>query len=135
MTILETENTEDIALITFVIKPEAYNVIMDITTEYTKIPLEILERSSQTDAPVLIESTGEVELKPTVDIDKRPEGKYICKTCSIGFDTSNDHRNHFKTDWHRYNLKLLTKNKIPIEEKEFEILSTEEIEAAFRNIL
>ncbi|GMM54804.1 Rei1 protein [Maudiozyma humilis] len=32
-------------------------------------------------------------------------GVYTCNSCSLGFDSSQDQRDHMKTEWHRYNLK------------------------------
>ena len=32
-------------------------------------------------------------------------GLYTCITCRVGFGTSELQRGHYKTDWHRYNLK------------------------------
>lgn len=32
-------------------------------------------------------------------------GVYTCNSCSLGFGSSQDQRNHMKTEWHRYNLK------------------------------
>ena len=33
---------------------------------------------------------------------------YTCITCRVGFRTAELQRNHYKSDWHRYNLKLKT---------------------------
>ena len=30
---------------------------------------------------------------------------YTCITCRVGFRTAELQRNHYKSDWHRYNLK------------------------------
>lgn len=30
---------------------------------------------------------------------------FTCVTCNIAFDNSDLQREHYKTDWHRYNLK------------------------------
>ncbi|KAJ1678435.1 pre-60S factor rei1, partial [Spiromyces aspiralis] len=30
---------------------------------------------------------------------------YTCLTCQIAFHTAIEQRNHYRTDWHRYNLK------------------------------
>mmetsp|Transcript_8215 Transcript_8215/g.24183 ORF Transcript_8215/g.24183 Transcript_8215/m.24183 type:complete len:358 (+) Transcript_8215:51-1124(+) len=55
-----------------------------------------------------------------VDADQMPAGaKFSCKTCPGGaFDSAQAHREHFKSDWHKYNLSLKTKNlpTVPFEE-------------------
>ncbi|QDZ26034.1 ribosome maturation protein Sdo1/SBDS [Chloropicon primus] len=48
-------------------------------------------------------------------------GRFKCNTCQVGFDDSKQHREHFKSDWHRINLKRKSQ-KLPI-------LSQEECEA------
>jgi pre-60S factor REI1 len=30
---------------------------------------------------------------------------FTCVTCNVAFDDSDLQREHYKTDWHRYNLK------------------------------
>lgn len=42
-------------------------------------------------------------------------GKYTCLCCRIKFDSVNLQRDHFKTDWHLYNLKRRVCNLEPIE--------------------
>ena len=32
-------------------------------------------------------------------------GAYTCNSCSLGFESGQDQRDHMKTEWHRYNLK------------------------------
>ena len=41
-----------------------------------------------------------------------------CNTCGGSF-TPIQYRNHFRSDWHRYNMNLKMKGAKPIEEKEF----------------
>lgn len=42
-----------------------------------------------------------------------------CNTCGGSFDTTSDFREHFKSDWHRFNQKLKMKGCMPVSEKEF----------------
>ena len=41
-----------------------------------------------------------------------------CNTCGGSF-TPSQYRSHFRSDWHRYNIKLKMKGVAPIDEKEF----------------
>mmetsp|Transcript_25748 Transcript_25748/g.49052 ORF Transcript_25748/g.49052 Transcript_25748/m.49052 type:complete len:97 (-) Transcript_25748:215-505(-) len=41
-----------------------------------------------------------------------------CNTCGGAF-TSGEYRMHFRSDWHRYNVKLKMKGVTPVCEKEF----------------
>eukprot|EP00656_Telonema_subtile_P011343 TRINITY_DN15592_c0_g1_i1.p1 TRINITY_DN15592_c0_g1~~TRINITY_DN15592_c0_g1_i1.p1 ORF type:complete len:277 (+),score=76.09 TRINITY_DN15592_c0_g1_i1:177-1007(+) len=43
-----------------------------------------------------------------------------CKNCDVGFDSRDEHREHFKSEWHRFNLKLKSQGNPPISVEEFE---------------
>jgi len=47
-----------------------------------------------------------------------------CNTCG-GLFTSAQYRAHFKSDWHRYNVKLKLKGCTPIDEKEFSLVDAD----------
>lgn len=42
-----------------------------------------------------------------------------CNTCGGSFPTSTLYRAHFRSDWHRYNIKLKMKGIAPVSEQEF----------------
>ena len=42
-----------------------------------------------------------------------------CNTCGGAFASMADYRAHFRSDWHRYNIKLKMKGVSPVSEKEF----------------
>jgi len=42
-----------------------------------------------------------------------------CNTCGGSFVTPASYRSHFKSDWHRYNIKLKMKGVTPVSEQEF----------------
>lgn len=42
-----------------------------------------------------------------------------CTTCQIAFELSEEHRAHYKSDWHRYNLKQKIRNRQTIDESKF----------------
>ena len=48
--------------------------------------------------------------------------KFKCSSCEAGFNTANDHREHFRSDWHRFNLKRKNKGLPVISESEFNSL-------------
>ncbi|WIA39366.1 hypothetical protein OEZ86_005474 [Tetradesmus obliquus] len=55
------------------------------------------------------------------------EAGATCIACGIGissqgFSSAAEQRQHFKTDWHRYNLKRRLEKKQPLSEQEFEAL-------------
>lgn len=75
-----------------------------------------------------------VKSKPQPVEDVRPVGKFICKSCNVGFDNKDKHREHFKTDFHRYNLKRKTKGLEPIDEKEFDSIEKADLESFFHEL-
>ena len=48
-----------------------------------------------------------------------------CNTCGGSF-TPGEYRSHFRSDWHRYNVKLKMKGVAPISEKEFQLCDADE---------
>lgn len=58
----------------------------------------------------------------TIKIDTVEEKKFKCLTCKdAAYDSNQEFRNHFKTEWHNYNLKkkMLKKPPPPVDEEEF----------------
>jgi len=43
-----------------------------------------------------------------------------CKHCDVSFSSKEEHREHFKSEWHRYNLKLKSQERPPVSLQEFE---------------
>ncbi len=52
------------------------------------------------------------------------EGKKTCNTCKVSFEDSSEHREHFRCDWHRHNLRLKSEGKPTVALAEFEILAS-----------
>jgi len=44
-----------------------------------------------------------------------------CITCRVGFHSSDLQRSHYKSDWHRYNLKRKVIQLDPVTEEKFNI--------------
>lgn len=53
--------------------------------------------------------------------------RLACNTCRVDFEDAKGYREHYRTDWHRYNLKLKEKGGGPVGEKEFEIVDSDDI--------
>ena len=49
--------------------------------------------------------------------------KTSCSICSLTFSNLRDQRDHFKTDWHKYNLQRKVNGRSVVTETEFEELS------------
>lgn len=51
------------------------------------------------------------------------DGGLTCNTCGITFKEREEQRNHFNTDWHRYNIKRRVVLDVqPVTFEEFEVL-------------
>jgi pre-60S factor REI1 len=46
-------------------------------------------------------------------------GLLTCMTCSVAFKEADGQRDHYKTDWHRYNLKRKVAELPPVSESDF----------------
>lgn len=44
---------------------------------------------------------------------------FTCISCRIAFDTAEEQRSHFGTDWHRYNMKRRVANLPPVSATSF----------------
>lgn len=53
------------------------------------------------------------------NVNKNNQGTYYCSTTGASFDTIEELRQHFHSDWYRYCVKLRTNGKPPISEEEF----------------
>lgn len=48
-------------------------------------------------------------------------GLLTCITCSVAFKEACGQRDHYKTDWHRYNLKRKVAELPPISDQDFKV--------------
>lgn len=87
---------------------------------------------AEADAADLELASGEA----TVDISQEVgEAGPTCVACGIGttsaaFDSPADQRLHFKSDWHRFNVKLRSVGKATVDEAEFERLVSDKNEVS-----
>jgi len=60
---------------------------------------------------------GEATIRTTTEAGMKE--RISCNTCGGSFKDKAAHRNHFKSEWHRYNLKLKAQGVAVVEEDEF----------------
>lgn len=53
------------------------------------------------------------------------EGGKPCNTCGGSFPSMTDYRAHFRSDWHRYNIKLKMKGAATVSEEEFRLCDSD----------
>ena len=46
--------------------------------------------------------------------------QFTCITCTVGFQNADLQREHYKTDWHRYNLKRKVASLPPVTKADFD---------------
>eukprot|EP00088_Acartia_fossae_P036290 TRINITY_DN3748_c0_g1_i11.p1 TRINITY_DN3748_c0_g1~~TRINITY_DN3748_c0_g1_i11.p1 ORF type:complete len:689 (-),score=165.42 TRINITY_DN3748_c0_g1_i11:121-2187(-) len=51
--------------------------------------------------------------------DEESSNQLKCSYCQVAFDDISDQRNHYKQDWHRYNLKRSLESKSAVSENDF----------------
>lgn len=116
------------------IHPENYrsifNAIKDKHLE-NEANLEVLDQRVVAEGEGKLKQLGNEEVKIEQPVAKPvPAAKrgLICNTCpEAEFSDVNDHRNHFKTNWHKYNIKRKSRGVDPIGEAEFSIMPESEI--------
>ncbi|KAJ8600343.1 hypothetical protein CTAYLR_000666 [Chrysophaeum taylorii] len=60
---------------------------------------------------------------PSSSSSKQKKKTLRCTTCGGDFPTPAAHRDHFKTEWHRHNLKLKLGGHPPLSEEDFFLIS------------
>lgn len=82
------------------------NSILSRPLNVYALPQELLDhltvRSIQAETP----NDAPVEATPRAKSDHHSNGSLRCQACpDVGFETVEEQRTHFKSDWHRYNVK------------------------------
>lgn len=62
---------------------------------------------------------GTHESTTNVESDTPQEEAKSCNTCGGSFPSASAYRAHFRSDWHRYNIKLKMQGVAPVTEQEF----------------
>ena len=119
----------------FIIDPYEYKMV-DSFCQATHITCDILERqvirkeepASETVEPPAKEEPVPREPSAEISAPSYLSFKFRCSTCEKGFDEAKEHREHFRSDWHRYNMKRKNRNLPIMTEEEFNSLDEEDRE-------
>lgn len=85
-----------------------------------------LVKSRQSYSETLPIETLEDESSSTVeDESKGPSTRWSCNTCKAEFESLSDQRAHFKSDIHRFNIKLSIAGKDTVREEDFDELTSD----------
>ena len=63
----------------------------------------------------------------------QPGRRLACSACAASFDSSDEHREHHRSDWHRFNLKRKMKALEPVSADDFAGLPPKDVKAFIEN--
>ena len=100
---------------------------MSRTTQFHlfSLPPELLETLTPRNLFTLTQDLTEQNIQPDKPIETQPlvSGTRSCNIClGTTFSDVEDQRLHFRSDWHRYNVKARLANGKAVSEAEFAIL-------------
>lgn len=77
--------------------------------------------NTTTNVPPQKENISDAALDSSLDAQETdsPKAK-SCTLCGLTFTTLQEQRDHFKSDFHHYNLKQKMHGLVPVDEKEFD---------------
>lgn len=132
----ETEN-EGKKRIVCNIDPEYYRSLNDLLKQdqlSDEVIIEIIEHRVRKQITTEAPREERKERKPQ-EVASQPQAKkeptkaFKCTTCpGAEFEDLSDHRTHFKSNWHRYNIKRKLREMALLEEAEFSLLDSESVE-------
>lgn len=101
--------------------------VFDLPPEYFDSCRILQSRHSLWDTPSIetLEDESTVE-EPQIESEtKGPIKRWSCNTCKAEFDSLFDQRAHFKSDIHRFNIKLSIAGKNTVKEEDFDELTSD----------
>jgi len=79
----------------------------------------MIEDTVVNNEPAVKDEIEKEEVEDEQNSNSKPKLKIPCNTCKMYFDSVGEQRDHFKLDWHRYNLKRGHLKQAPVSEEEF----------------
>ena len=114
------------------IDPRSYKSAEELCKENPSISFSILSNKyvpeeTKEETPIVqvehpAEQLAEENQPAQSDVPDYTTFKFKCSTCEVGFNVATEHREHFRSDWHRFNLKRKNKGLTTISETEFNSL-------------
>ena len=109
------------------IDTRSYKAVDELCQKNPSIVCEILQhkyvpKEKQEQTPVDSAASEEQKEPESAETSDYMSFKFKCSTCETGFNTANEHREHFRSDWHRFNLKRKNRNLSVINEEEYNSL-------------
>ena len=118
-----------------IIDTKSYKAIESFCQEHPSCSCEILQRQyipeekPQPSAPVEIaKEDAPSTVAATTTAPTSQTSRFKCSTCQAGFQDTNAYREHFRSDWHRFNLKRKNKGLSCLSEEDYIVLDDAERE-------
>lgn len=89
---------------------------------HERIQLEMARREEREKR--MGQNHGDMDVSKTEPVDTGGNDRKSCNTCGGSF-TPAEYRAHFRSDWHRYNQKLIMKGLVPIDEQEYLLIDAD----------
>ncbi|EJU03628.1 hypothetical protein DACRYDRAFT_99219 [Dacryopinax primogenitus] len=100
------------------------HVLLQHPLQIFNLPAEIVDTLSIR-ASVLAPSPPREPTPPPVQEQRDTSSAFACNVCGTGFEDVQEQREHYKSDWHRYNVKLRIASKPTVSEDEFNVIVEE----------
>ena len=118
-----------------IIDTKSYKAIESFCQEHPSCSCEILQRQyipeekPQSSVPVeTVKEEAPSTVVPTATTPAPQASRFKCSTCQAGFQDTNAYREHFRSDWHRFNLKRKNKGLSCLSEEDYNVLDDAERE-------
>ncbi|CAH0486193.1 unnamed protein product [Peronospora farinosa] len=150
--IVEQTGSDTVRMVVL-ITPGSYRIVNSLIQEHTAghgslevIDLKSHQEGEHTIDDEILQKTERLGLSSTpaasepapavaTAVASKAKNKRPCSTCGGDFSADiNKYREHFRSEWHRYNLKRKSKKQPVINEEEFNELDTEDVEAFFTSM-
>ncbi|CAK9186501.1 unnamed protein product [Ilex paraguariensis] len=89
--------------------------------------ISIIEPFDNLPVKTLVEDEDEQSSSITKNNNVNSMQRWSCNTCKAEFDSLQDQRSHFKSDIHRFNIKLTIAGKDTVKEEDFDELTSDSL--------
>ena len=134
--IASREDGEQVVYV-LVIDTKNYKVVEGFCAEHPSCTCEILQRqyipeekpaAPSVDATQAVQASSAAAAAQVVEPTALQTSRFKCSTCQAGFQDTGAYREHFRSDWHRFNLKRKNKGLSSLSEEDYNLLDDAERE-------
>ncbi|KAK7256650.1 hypothetical protein RIF29_30104 [Crotalaria pallida] len=109
----------------FEVPPTFFDSCRLLTSPHSTVPDQPLHDPHTPNPQTLEPSSNDVVVVDATQNGVVSSRRWTCNTCKAQFDSLQDQRSHFKSDIHRFNVKLTIAGKKIVKEEDFEVLTSE----------